>query len=250
VLGGDTAQQIEALWNYLADGDRAKTPKGLSRQSQELRVADEAVICRGRGTAAGFRGIGVGYPERISLAFDSEQMSLRLLWRGEFANVDAGTFHPRGRDQIEFAPGIPFHRLSSLDAEWPYKGKTDFTFPQDHGYQFLGYQLDRMKRPTFRYRFGDVTVEDFFEDRLDAAGAVFFRRTMKLTAPSAQTPFYFRVATGKSASGAEKEWKLDRLTVRLLGDLKGKSREGEPAELLVPLELRAGETVIQLEYQW
>ena len=60
VLGGDTAQQIEALWNYLADGERAKLPKGLSRQSQVLRVADEAVICRGRGTVAGFRGIGVG----------------------------------------------------------------------------------------------------------------------------------------------------------------------------------------------
>ncbi|MEM7393852.1 MAG: c-type cytochrome, partial [Verrucomicrobiota bacterium] len=71
ILGGDTAQQIEALWVYLEDGIRAKNPKGLSRQSSELRVTDVAVMCRGRGSA-GYRGIAVGYPERVSLAFDSE----------------------------------------------------------------------------------------------------------------------------------------------------------------------------------
>jgi mono/diheme cytochrome c family protein len=249
VLSGDTAQQIEALWNYLSDGGRVKAPKGLSRQSQELRVADEAIICRGRGTVAGFRAIGVGYPEKISLVFDSEQMSLRMLWRGEFADADTGSFRPRSRDLIEFPPGIPFHRLASMDSEWPYKGKTDYAFPQDHGYQFLGYQLDKTKRPTFRYRYGEVTVEDFFEDRRDAAGQAFFRRTLKFSAPSTQSPFYFRVAAGKAVNGSGKEWNIDRLKVRLLGHLTGKMREGEPAELLVPLELRAGETVIQLEYQ-
>ena len=51
VLDGSADLQIEALWNYLADGARAKNPKGLSRQSPELRVADETVMCRGRGTA-------------------------------------------------------------------------------------------------------------------------------------------------------------------------------------------------------
>lgn len=250
VLGGNSAQQIEALWSYLSDGGRVKAPKGLSRQSQELRVADEAVICRGRGTAAGFRAIGVGYPEKISLAFDSEQMSLRLLWHGEFADADIGSFHPRSREQIEFPPGIPFYRLTSLDSEWPYKRKTDYAFPQDHGYQFLGYQLDKLKRPTFRYRYGEVTVEDFFEDRLDATGQAFFRRTLKFSAISAPPPFYFRVAAGKVISGSAREWSIDRLKVRLLGNQTGRMREGEPAELLVPLELRAGETVIQLEYQW
>ncbi|MEM7015497.1 MAG: hypothetical protein AAF585_28900, partial [Verrucomicrobiota bacterium] len=91
VLGGDMTQQIEALWNYLDDGERAKSPKGLSRQSLHLRVADETVMCRGRGTAS-YRGIGVGYPERVSLAFDSEEMALRLLWKGEFASINHGSF--------------------------------------------------------------------------------------------------------------------------------------------------------------
>lgn len=250
VLGGDTAQQIEALWNYLADGGRAKMPKGLSRQSQELRVADEAVICRGRGTPVGFRAIAVGYPERISLAFDSEQMSLRLLWRGEFADADIGNFRPRSREVIELAPGIPLARLASMDDAWPYKGKADYTFPQDHGYQFLGYQLGPKKRPAFRYRVGDVTVGDFFEDRVDASGSAYFRRTLKLSAPSAQAPFFFRAATGKTVRGSGKEWKLDRLQVRLISTLSAKPREGEPAELLIPLELSAGVTTLELDYQW
>ena len=107
-----------------------------------------------------------------------------------------------------------------------------------------------MKRPTFRYRYGDLTVEDFFEDRLDTNGTAFFRRTLKFIAPSAQKPFYFRAAGGKAISGSAQDWKIERLNVRLLGELTGTKREGEPAELLVPLELRAGETVIQLDYQW
>ena len=49
------------------------------------------VICRGRGNA-GYRGMAVGYPERVSLAFDTQEMNLRLIWRGEFATVNHGRF--------------------------------------------------------------------------------------------------------------------------------------------------------------
>ena len=250
VLGGDTDQQIEALWEYLSDGTRAKSPKGLSRQSPELRVADETVMCRGRGTA-GYRGIGVGYPERISLAFDSEEMALRLLWKGEFASVNNGSFRARGGDRIAFPPGIPFHRLESMDDSWPYKGKTKYLFPQDHGYQYLGYSLDKQKRPTFRYRYGEVQVEDFFEDLPDdGGGGAFFRRTMKFTAPSAQEGFFFRVASGKKVALAGDLWQADQLKLRLPDDLEAVVRDGDPQELLVPLTLSAGETTIRLEYRW
>ena len=59
ILGGDTAQQTEALWTFLEDGIRAKKPMGLSRQSNELRVGDVTEICRGQ-SPLGYRGIGVG----------------------------------------------------------------------------------------------------------------------------------------------------------------------------------------------
>ena len=251
ILAGDTAQQIEAIWNYLADGERAKKPVGLSRQTNELRVGDVAEICRGRGSVAGFRGIGVGYPERINLAFDSGEMSLRMLWRGEFANVDNGSFRPRGTDAISFPPGIPFHRLKSLDENWPYKGKTNHTFPQDHGYEFRGYTLDAKRRPTFRYNYGAIAVEDFFEDVIGEDGRSFFKRTLRLTAPAPQPMLYFRAAAGKSATKiSEREFRLEKLTLRLPEDHSAIVRDGSPAEVLMPLTLPQGVTVLHLEYQW
>ena len=250
ILGGDTAQQIEALWSYLADGSKAKKPVGLSRESNELYVSDVAEICRGRGPA-GFRGIGVGYPERINLAFDSEEMALRQLWKGEFANVDMGSFRPRGSDSITLPPGIPFHRLKSLEENWPYKGKTNYLFPQDQGYQFRGYHLDAMRRPTFRFLYGNVAVTDFFEDVRDKDGKAFFKRTITFEAPDKQDAFYFRPAAGKKTSKqSDRQLGVDSLQVRITSDHKGIVREGSPSEILIPLTLSKGRTTLTLEYQW
>lgn len=251
VLNGDTARQIEAIWNYLADGERAKKPAGLSRQSSELKVGDVAEICRGRGSAAGFRGIGVGYPERVNLAFDATEMSLRMLWRGAFAGVDLGSFHPRGTDQIVLPPGVPFHRLASADAGWPSKGKLNHAFPQDHGYAFRGYTLDEKRRPTFRYVYGDVGVEDFFEDVRGEDGRGFFRRTLRLTAPAAPAPFHFRAAAGKVVEKiSENTFRIDTLTLRLPSGTAAITREASHAELLLPLTLSPGTTTIVLDYLW
>ncbi len=250
ILGGDAGQQIEALWLYLEDGPRVRKPAGLSRQSNELRVGDVAEVCRGR-SPAGYRGIGVGYPERINLAFDSEEMALRQLWKGEFANVDLGSFQPRGTDRISFPPGIPFHRLKSLEDNWPYKGKTSHSFPQDQGYQFRGYHLDALRSPTLLYRYGDVAVEDFFEDARDKSGKAYFKRTMRFEAPAEPLPFHFRAATGKKITAAsDRLFGVDQLQLRITSDHKGIMREGNPGEVLIPLTLPKDRSTLTLEYQW
>jgi len=250
VLQGDTGQQIEALWSYLEDGVRAKKPVGLSRQSNELRVGDVAEICRGRGPA-GYRGIGVGYPERLNLAFSSEEMSLRTIWKGEFANVDLGSFSPRGSESVTFPPGIPFYRLKSMEDNWPYKGKTNYTFPQDQGYQFRGYHLDALRRPTFNYMYGDIAVSEFFEDVRGADGKAYFKRTFNFEAPTAQTQYYFRAAAGKKITAqSERQFSADQLQLRISGDYKGLVRDGNPGEILIPLTLPKGRSTLTLEYQW
>ncbi len=250
ILVGDSAQQIEALWLYLEDGSRGKKPLGLSRQSSEVRVGDTTEICRGRGPV-GYRGIAVGYPERISLAFDSEEMALRELWKGDFANVDLGSFNPRGTDKIVFPKGIPFHCLKSLDDNWPYKSKTNYAFPQDQGYQFRGYHLDAARRPTFYYQYGVIAVEDFFEDVKTKDGNAYFKRTMAFETPADQLPFYFRAATGKSvAKTTERVFKIEALQLRITSDHKGITRDGNPAEVLIPLTLPKGRSTLSLEYQW
>jgi len=250
ILGGDAGQQIEALWTYLEDGVRARKPVGLSRESNELRVGDVTEICRGQ-SPVGYRGIGVGYPERINLAFDSGEMALRQLWKGEFASVDPGHFRPRGTDSISFPPGIPFHRLRSLDDNWPYKGKTNHPFPQDHGYQFRGYHLDAARRPTLLYHYGDIAVEDFFEDVRDKDGKAYFKRTLRFDAPAEQSPFYFRAAAGKKiATQSERHFAIDKLQLRITSDHRGIVREGENGDVLIPLTLPKGRSTLTLEYQW
>lgn len=250
LLGGDAAQQIEALWVYLADGVRVKKPVGLSRESTELRVGDVTELCRGR-SSIGYRGIGVGYPERISLAFDAEEMALRQLWKGEFANAEMGSFRPRGTDQIAFPPGIPFHRLKSLEDNWPYKSKTSHAFPQDHGYQFRGYHLDAARRPTFLYHYGDIAVQDFFEDVRDKAGQAFFKRTLRFETTTETPPFYFRAAAGKGVTAqSDRSFAIAPLQLRITSDHKGIVREGNAGEVLIPLTLPKGRSTLTLEYQW
>ncbi|MDG2122209.1 MAG: hypothetical protein P8J87_00835, partial [Verrucomicrobiales bacterium] len=191
----------------------------------------------------------VGYPERISLAFDTEEMAIRLLWKGEFASVNHGSFRARGGDRIAFPAGIPFHRLGSLDDAWPYKGKTDYLFPQDHGYQYRGYTLDKQKRPTFNYHYGEIAVTDYFEDHLDGEGNAYFRRTLTFTTPEAQAPFYFRAASGKEIKPAGPDWQIDRLTLKIPNQ-PTKIRQGDPMELLLPITLAAGTTTLSLDYHW
>ena len=191
------------------------------------------------------------YPERISLAFDSGEMALRQLWKGDFASVDLGHFSPRGTDAISFPPGIPFHRLASLEDNWPYKGKTNHAFPQDHGYQFRGYHLDAARRPTFLYHYGDIAVEDYFEDTHDKDNKPYFKRTLTFESPAAQEPFYFRAAVGKKITRqSDKDFTIDQLQVRVTSDHQGIVREGDAGEILIPLTLPQGKSTLNLEYQW
>lgn len=250
VLEGNAARQIEALWLYLEDGDQVKRPTGLVQTITELRVDDVAVICRGHSTA-GFRAMGVGYPERINLAFDTEEMALRQLWKGEFANVDIGTFRPRVANPITFPRGIPFYRLKSMEEYWPYKSKTNQAFPQDQGYQFRGYHLDSLRRPTMLFRFEEIAVRDFFEDLRDKDGKPYFKRTITFDAPEDQSPFYFRAACGaKVAADSDRVFTADQLQIRITTDHKGVVREGKPGEVLITVRVPKGKSTLTLEYQW
>jgi hypothetical protein len=176
-------------------------------------------------------------------------MVLRQLWKGEFVNVELGSFQPRALDTMASLPaGVPFHRLKSLDDNWPAKGKTTFGFPQNLGYQFRGYDLDAARRPTFHYEYGEVKVADRFEDRVDDAGAAYFRRTIQLTAPAGTAPFHFRVAAGtKVTATGPQAYATDKLRVRLIASPAAVLREGE---VLIPLTLPAGTTTLTLDYQW
>lgn len=197
MLEGDAKLQIEALWQYLKDGRQAGAPRGVIRQPMELLATDEAVMLRRSYPGIGKRGIGVGYPNRVNLAYDAQQMRLAAIWKGKFADPGGvwrsqghGQVRPLGTDVVTFEVGPEFE---SKDSPWkPEDGR-----PAKH--QFKGYILDDLRRPRFQYRFDGVEVEDYFTDP-DSLAEDLAALTRRLTFRSEKdrNDTQFRLATGKS----------------------------------------------------
>jgi hypothetical protein len=138
-----------------------------------------------------------------------------------------------------------------MEENWPYKGKTNQAFPQDQGYEFRGYHLDAARRPTLRYRYGEIAVEDYFEDVRDEKGAAYFKRILRFETAAPPPPFYFRAAAGQNVTArSDREFGIARLRVRITSDHHGIVRAGDPGEVLIPLNLPSGRSTLTLEYQW
>jgi hypothetical protein len=188
ILDGDTPRQFEALWQYLAEGSKARLPIGIGPQPILLVPAAEPVIYRNFIQGAGTRAIGVGYPERVNLAFDANQMCPKLLWRGDFIDASrhwvdrgAGFQGPAGEDILTLPDGPPLAVLADGTSAWPKE-----TGPAA-GWRFGGYELDSKGRPTFLYSFKGVEVRDRFEP--SGKG---FRRTLQLESKEAPSGLRFR----------------------------------------------------------
>ena len=153
-----------------------------------LVAEKEARIYRNFIEGAGSRGIGVGYPGGLNLAFDANNMRIALLWRGEY--IDAARhwngrgqgFQPPLAEEVSIgAPGVPFAVLPQSDLRWPetHLRKDNAQQPTAAGgYVFKGYRLSGEQRiPTFRYTFAGLTIEDTPAPRggSDSADAAFVR---------------------------------------------------------------------------
>jgi mono/diheme cytochrome c family protein len=185
VLSGDPGQQRDALWQFLAKGPEAGEPAGLVLEPLVVEVKNEAVIVRRAFPGIGKRGIGVGYPGGINLAFDAAQMRLGSLWSGGFIEASglwrgqgSGQARILGKDTVNFPPGPAFAVLARPDAAWPAIDAT----PRKSPFTFQGYTLDAQQRPTLRYSVDGFAVEDFFIERRDPAGKLFLERTLKFPA--------------------------------------------------------------------
>lgn len=196
ILDGDPDQQRDALWQYLAQGPEAGEPAGLVLEPLIVTVEDQAVMIRRAFPGIGKRGIAVGYPSGIHLAFDATQMRLGTLWWGGFIEASgiwrgqgAGTARPLGRHTVNFPTGPAFAELKATDADWP-----DFPTHHTPDFAFKGYVLDNKQRPTFRYVVRGMAVEDRFLDRKDASGKPYFERTLTFSEKADLTGHYLRIA--------------------------------------------------------
>jgi mono/diheme cytochrome c family protein len=234
ILNGQTDAQIQAIWSWLAGGAKADVPAGLIRAKQELMVGREAVIYRHFIEGAGSRAIGVGYPEKANLAFDANQLRLALIWQGSFIDLarhstDRGTGYepPLGDHVVRLPEGAPFALLPSAEAPWPAAAN------RSPGYRFLGYTLDDVRRPTFRYEFAGVRVEDAILPKT-ADVDVTLVRTLKFGSGQPTGPVWFRAATGDLQAQADGSFLLD-------GKVRFRFRGGQA--IIVGKELRVPVTV-------
>ena len=251
VLKGSTDRQHAALWAYLSDGQKAKFPEGLSRTNMEIVIGGEPVIYRGKLWEAGYRGIAVGYPGAVNVAFDAEEMRLALLWRGRFLDASPhwsvagmGLIHPLGGDVVVMPHGPATAQLADPAAPWPAESSRSL------GFTFQGYWLDGQKRPTLRYALRGT----IFEDRADPLpeGAITgLHRTLTATG-DALPGLHLRVAVGRLESTGPQTWRLNQVLTVRVGPAEGAfvRGSGDHQELLLPLVFRDGSGRAEIDYQW
>jgi len=253
ILGGDTAKQIEAIWMYLSKGAEADPPPGLIQAKMEIIADKEPVVYRNFIAEAGARAIGIGYPEKVNLAFDANELRLALLWHGAF--IDAGRQRtgrgygfesPLGSGVLKFPAGPAFAILEQPNASWP--ASTGDTA----GGPFGGYAYDAQRRPTLRYTWQGVAVEDTFTpvaaSGKDDAG---FRRTLVLRGSRPLANAWFRAAAGRIEDKGGGQFLVDeKLRLRIEGAAPLVRGSGATAELLVPIALQNNETKIVENFSW
>jgi len=264
ILEGNTDAQIEAIWQWLLEGREARMPEGINRPRMELLATDEAVMLRRSYPGIGKRGIGVGYPAGINIAYDAEQMRMAMLWPGKFIDP-AGVWTSQGHGNaqplarpIQFSPGPDF---DSLDSPW----LVDDSRPPRH--KFKGYTLDDLMRPKFLYQFDSIQIEDYCTDNLIDSELI-LRRTLTFSSTTQQRQLRFRIATGQDIQRLDDQWfQIDQsLLARVVSNLDAKvvnasetvdtenknpQEKGTPAgqALIVPLTISNGSTVLVLEYK-
>ncbi len=253
VLGGDTERQHAALWAYLAEGDHAKFPEGLSRKNMELVVGGEPVVYRGKLWEAGFRAIAVGFPGQSNLAFDAEEMRLALLWHGRFLDASPhwsvqgmGSIHPLGKDPVIFPRGSTFAFLSNVSSPWPAASGKEV------GMKFRGYQMDSLKRPTLLYSIREIAVEDSFTN-MEVDGKPALHRALKFSGPP-MDELWFRAALGMLAPNGPNSWRLlgnDGVTIHVTAGGNAIARgEGARQEVIVPIRIANQKTQLEIDYVW
>ena len=256
VLDGVAKHQIASVWEYLADAGKAGLPRGLIRNPIELEPKDEPIIYRNFIAGLSPRGIAVGYPEKANLAFDADQLALRLIWHNAF--IDAAK-HWNGRGQgfqpplgdhlVTLTGGVPFASLETPDAAWPTGSARKL------GYRFTGYRIDKQRRPVFQYRFTTIRVEDHPRPvKTDKDPALTRTLTLKRTTTQSRTIWYRAAAAPTiepQKDGSYTVGKILNVTIQQTGGLKPRIRKrGNLKELLMPVHWVRDQAVIVQTYSW
>lgn len=210
-------------------------PKKIEHPEMVLTPKNEPILYRNFIAGAGTRGIGVGFPGLVNIAWSAATMNVAIIWRGAFIDaskhwVDRGGGYqtPLGYDVFRPAGdgAVPFAVLATPTAPWP---KIEMKSSQRaEGYDWKGYALDEKRVPTFNYTWKGLRVSDRYDPQTSASGQGSILRTLKLVGPIPKNA-YFRVASGE---------KIDPQGAGFLVNGGGLSLEGQnyPNQFVVSVE--------------
>ncbi len=251
--GGDVMQQIDAMWQYLAEGRNTRQPSGLRHPAIELQADKTTVLLRRSTQRTGKRGINVGFPNGASLTFDAESLAMNQIWWGKFVDASgvwygqgSGEVHPMSQQLAQLPKGPAFASLSDNDAPWPTATRREL------GDQWLGYDLDAQQRPSFRYACSAVTITDAPIALAAEQGAKpTVRRTLTfasvkdflLSFRAARDPSISDLGNGEIAVGKALRITLPPGTFRI-------RQVEQDRELIVTIPISQGHAELIVGYRW
>lgn len=254
IYGGDPSRQISAVWNYLTDGNKAGIPEGLIADMIELIPESEPIIYRNFLEGLSPRGIAVGYPEKGHLAWDANELCLKLIWHDRFIDASKhwtgrgpGPQSPLGDHILSVEPTFAFAVLESQDSPWPSQSLRNRS-----GFQFKGYSLNAKGEPTFLIETPFGKISDFPEPVAKNSREGTFRRVLTVTAEQPVENLYFRAAVGRTIEQTPAGYLVnDALVVRVSGGGEPvvRDRDGNK-ELLVPVHFENGRATLTQELLW
>ncbi len=251
ILHGDPAIQIEAIWQYLLDGNQAKIPSGLMKEAIELIPADRPIIYRNFLEGLSPRGIAVGFKEKAHFAWDAEQMTPRLIWHGAFIDASKhwegrgpGNQTPLGDHVMTLPSGPPMATLVSLDEKWPDKG------PRESGFHFKGYTLDPGGVPGFRYQWNELSITDSIMPFV-ASPDNGLQRTLIVKSTGRIENVYLRIAVDQKIDVIDGMFAVNGMKLKIYGvEPIVRTTDGRQ-ELLVPLQANAeGQATVHYSIVW
>lgn len=197
--------------------------------------------------------VSVGDPSNVHYAVDLDKAAIFQVWKGEFSNAtpmwnDRGDGSSRAMGSVVKFPDAPtLAVLSDNNAAWPDSMNAAAQF------RIKGYELDTAGRPTFKYLFNGMTVEDRTMPEEDGK---MLTREIKLNGNQAPANLYCRLASGTDITElSDGTYSVDGKTfyvkVGEAGGAKPTVRTvGNGKELLLLVKANGNAAIVTYSYIW
>ncbi|WP_460921051.1 family 16 glycoside hydrolase [Pontibacter brevis] len=194
--------------------------------------------------------ISVGEPGNANYTLDLGTGDFLQFWRGNFMETTP-MWHGRGESQlgvpmgsvIELAGNPTLAFLKDQNAAWP---------DSNTAYNYLGYEVDKSGRPTFKYTLGGASVKDVFEVSEEGRKLV---HSLTVVPGQEQEELWCRVAEGseikKLPNGLyavnDKQYLIE-LPRRVKPVIRNTAQNGK--ELLLPVKAKKGTAEVKYNIVW